>query len=340
MRFQEVLVLAKLLSKEERLQLVISLTQPQESVSNVFTSRCNALINKHESCPLCGGKRHFRYGKMRGSQRFKCKDCNRTFSEYTGTWLDGIHKKSLAEPYMSLMIEHYSLDKIRKQLNINKKTAFDWRHKILSSYEQDTGNQFEGVVESDETFFEHSEKGNRRLKRKARKRGADTKKRGISTDKATVIVSTDRNKSLKMCLSTMGRITKSDIVESFQQPLPKETILCSDGHVSYKGYSKDNNLKHIVLRADLKQYVKKGIYHIQHVNELHNRLKKWIDGTFWGVSTKYLQSYLNWFYMREKLKYESMTTEKMALASLQNVHAIKQYRYNNFSYDMLLATQI
>ncbi|KAA6320456.1 hypothetical protein EZS27_029774, partial [termite gut metagenome] len=42
----------------------------------------------------------------------------------------------------------------------------------------------------------------------------------------------------------------------------------------YKGYSIENNLKHIVLRADLKQYVKKGGYHIQHVNELHNRLKK------------------------------------------------------------------
>jgi transposase-like protein len=159
MRFQEVLALAKLLSKEEQLQLVISLTQSSDSNSGVFTSRCNAFINKHESCPHCGGKRYFRFGRMRGSQRFKCKCCNRTFTEYTGTWLDGLHKKSLAEPYLSLMIEHYSLDRIRKQLNINKKTAFDWRHKILSSYEQDTGNDFEGVVESDETFLIIRKKG-------------------------------------------------------------------------------------------------------------------------------------------------------------------------------------
>jgi len=339
MRFQEVLALAQSLSKEEQLQLVISLTQPHDNDSDVFTSRCKALINKQEACPHCGGRHYFRYGKMRGLQRFKCKDCGRTFTEYTGTWLDGIHKKSLAAPYMSLMIEHSSLDKIRRQLNINKKTAFDWRHKILSSYEQDTGAQFEGVVESDETFFEHSEKGNRHMQRPARKRGTDLKKRGISTDKAAVIVSADRNRSLKMTLSTMGRITKSDIEESFQKPLPAATILCSDGHVSYKGYSKDNNLKHIVLRADLKQHVKKGGYHIQHVNELHNRLKKWISNTFWGVSTKYLQNYLNWFYMREKLKNESITTEKMACASIQNTHAIQQYRYNNFAYSILLTTQ-
>lgn len=339
MRFQEVLALAKMLSKEEQLQLVISLTQSPVSDTGVFSSRCKAFVNKQEVCPHCGGKHYFRYGKMRGLQRFKCKDCKRTFTEYTGTWLEGIHRKSLAEPYMSLMIEHYSLDRICKQLNINKKTAFDWRHKILSSYEQDTGNEFEGIVESDETFFEHSEKGNRQLKRPSRKRGTDPEKRGISTDKATVIVSADRNRSLKITLSTMGRITKSDIEESFQKPLPKETVLCSDGHVSYKGYSKDNKLKHIVLRADLKQYVKKGVYHIQHVNELHNRLKKWIDNTFWGVSTKYLQNYLNWFYIKEKMRNESITTEKMALASIQNAHAIKQYRYNNFAYNILLTTR-
>jgi hypothetical protein len=42
--------------------------------------------------------------------------------------------------------------------------------------------------------------------------------------------------------------------------------------------------------------------------------------------------------MHEKFKHESMTTEKMALASIQNAHAIKQYRYNNFAYEVLMAT--
>jgi hypothetical protein len=194
----------------------------------------------------------------------------------------------------------------------------------LSSIEQDTGNQFVGIVESDETFFEHSEKGSKYSERPARKRGTQLKNRGIGSNKAAVIVSTDRNKHTKLTLSTMGRITKADIKESLQKPLPSTTILCSDGHVSYKGYSMDNNLKHIVLRSDLKQYVKKEIYHIQHVNEMHNRLKKWLDGTFWGVATKYLQNYLNWFYLREKLKGDAMTVQKVMEESLQNLHAIME----------------
>jgi hypothetical protein len=41
-------------------------------------------------------------------------------------------------------------------------------------------------------------------------------------------------------------------------------------------------LKHAVLRADLNQHVKKGVYHIQNVSSIHHRLKKWIDNTFLG----------------------------------------------------------
>jgi len=340
MDYSEIKSLAQTLSREEQLQLAVYLTQANtlESQSQVLHNRCTALINKQEKCPHCGGFQYYRYGKFKESQRFKCKSCGKTFCEYTGTWLQGIHKKELVEDYLTLLVAHTSLYKTSKKLKINKKTAFDWRHKILSSFEQHTGDEFEGIVESDETFFEHSEKGNKHLSRPARKRGTQGKSRGVGHNKASVIVSKDRNKSLKMTLSTMGRITKSDIVESFQAPLNSKAILCSDGHVCYKGYSKDHNLKHVVLRADLKQYVKNGIYHIQHVNELHNRLKKWIDGTFWGVSTKYLQNYLNWFYLREKMKSENITAENVGALSLQNLHALKQYKYNNLAYNMLLAT--
>ena len=340
MNFTEILSLVRTLSREEQLQLAVCLTQSDKTEVQPLAlhSRCSALLNKQEKCPHCGGIHYYRYGKFKDSQRFKCKDCRKTFCEYTGTWLQGIHKKELVEDYLSLMVSHTSLDRTSKKLKINKKTAFDWRHKILSSFEQNTGDEFEGIVESDETFFEHSQKGSKCLNRPARKRGTHAKSRGTGQNKAAVIVSTDRKKSLKMTLSTMGRITKSDIVESFQMPLNRETILCSDGHVSYKGYSKDHHLKHVVLRSDLKQFVKKGGYHIQHVNELHNRLKKWIDGTFWGVATKYLQNYLNWFYLREKLKSENITADKMVSLSFQNLHALKQYRYNNFAYEILLAT--
>ena len=37
-------------------------------------------------------------------KRFKCKDCLRTFTEFTGTWLDGLQKKAHVAKYIELMI--------------------------------------------------------------------------------------------------------------------------------------------------------------------------------------------------------------------------------------------
>jgi FMN phosphatase YigB (HAD superfamily) len=48
-------------------------------------------------------------------------------------------------------------------------------------------------------------------------------------------------------------------------------------------------------------YVKKSIYHIQHVNAYHKRLKQFMD-RFQGVATKYLDNYLNWFRFLELSK--------------------------------------
>lgn len=53
-------------------------------------------------------------------------------------------------------------------------------------------------------------------------------------------------------------------------------------------------LLHETVNERQKQRVKKGIYHIQHANNFHNRLKGWLE-RFQGVGTHYLDKYLYWF---------------------------------------------
>jgi hypothetical protein len=72
--------------------------------------------------------------------------------------MDGLHHKDKIDAYLKLMLEEKSLDKIKGTLSINKKTAFDWCHKIRSSIEQSEKAGVTGITESDETFFLHSEK--------------------------------------------------------------------------------------------------------------------------------------------------------------------------------------
>ena len=342
MDYKEILLSAKKLTTSEQARLVSELLGLIEV--NYLSLRRQQLYDKQSSCPRCESNKYYKYGIDKGSQRFKCKECKRTFTEFTGTWLDGLHLKNVVTQYLELMIEGKSLDKISKILDINKKTAFDWRHKILSSLGQTTGNDMDGIVESDETFFEMSEKGNRHLSRPGRKRGHSNStekgnKRGVSSNKAAVIATADRQGGINLCVSTMGRIGKEDIICSIAGKLPATTILCTDGHISYKSFARDNKLEHVILRADLNQHVKQGVYHIQNVNSIHNRLKKWIDNTFWGVSTKYLQNYLGWFRLNEQLKGSANFTKDFITRTMQDTDTLKRYRYIEASYNWLLATQ-
>lgn len=301
-------------------------------------TRRELLDNKQGNCPHCEHGKYVKYGIDKGSQRYKCKSCKRNFTEYTGTWLARIQRKDKVDAYINLMLQEKSLDKIKSELSINKKTAFDWRHKILSSLEETDKNVFTGITESDETFILFSEKGKRNLSRKGKKRGTKAKTKGISNDHVAVIVTADRAGQKEFSVATLGRIKKKDITKSIGKRISNQTILCSDSHVSYKGFAIDNKLEHHAIRAALKQYVNNGIYHVQHVNSLHNRLKKWLDEKFWGVSTKHLQQYLNWFRMKESLKNTAQPTIEFAKRSILDVNTYKRYSEINQKFVLLKTT--
>lgn len=301
--------------------------------------RRNLLDNKQGCCSHCGHTKYVKFGKDKGSQRYKCKSCNRSFTEYSGTWMAGLHKKDKIDSYLQLMLEEKSLDKIKAALEINKKTAFDWRHKILSSIEQTDRGNFTGITESDETFFLHSEKGNPKIHRKPRKRGGSSSRKGVNNEHMTVIVTQDRRSQIDLTLVTAGRLKKIDIERAIGDRFSNQTILCSDSHVSYKGFAIDNKIEHHPLRSDLKQRVKKGIYHIQHVNSTHHRVKKWIDEKFWGVSTKYLQQYLNWFRLKEMLKQSNQPAKEFAEKTMQDIVAYQRFGQLASRYNEILSTQ-
>lgn len=270
---------------------------------NLLSIREDHLNNKQGSCPHCSSLKYSKDGQEKsGVQRYRCKSCKRSFNAYSGTWLAEINKKDLLVPYLKLMREGLSLEKTGKKLDISKKTAFDWRHKITASLNNVGKGNFKGITESDETFFLHSKKGSKNLSAQARKRGDKATTKGISNEHVAAIVTMDREKSVDLKLACFGRITKGDIEKAIGEKMCEQTVLCTDGHVSYKGFAMDNKLEHHVLRANLKQYVKQKIYHIQHVNSAHSRLKLWINKVMHGVATKYLQNYLNWFRFKEKFK--------------------------------------
>ena len=112
-----------------------------------------------------------------------------------------IHSKEKLDDYLGLIMEEKSLHKIKVALSINKKTAFDRRHKILASLSDTDKDNFTGITESDETFFLNSEKGRTIAHRVSRKRGGLSKARGISDDQVAVIVTQDRKSVLDLTVA-------------------------------------------------------------------------------------------------------------------------------------------
>lgn len=331
------------LSDTERMSLLNELEsirtgEPIAPKSHEF--RRELLNNKQGCCAHCGNNKYVKFGIDKGAQRYKCKSCKRSFTEYTGTWMAGLHKKDKIDDYLELMLQELSLDKIKVSLKINKKTAFDWRHKILSSIEEIDKGDFTGITESDETFFINSNKGMKVRDRSSRKRGSKSTKRGINDEHVAVIVTLDRNNEIDLTVATTGRLKKVDLENAIGERLSPQTVLCSDSHVSYKGFAIDNALEHHPLRSDLKQRVKDGIYHIQHVNSTHQRIKKWISEKFWGVSTKYLQQYLNWFRLKEVLKFSRNYFKEFTKRSMVDVQSKFRFQQIESRYEKLISTHI
>jgi transposase-like protein len=324
------------LSLWERKALLSEIEKETSLHIPILSKRRDLFNNKAGVCPYCNSKKYRKHGIDKGCQRYYCKECKRTFTEYTGTWLSGIHKKELIGDYMKLMEKELSLDKIKKALRINKKTAFDWRHKVLSGYERIDTGLFKGITESDDTFFLESSKGKKVTDRDPRKRGGKASHRGISDEQVAVIVTADRGSEVDLSVATLGRIKKIDIVRAIGDRVSGETILCSDSHVSYKGFALDKKIEHHAIRANLKEYVKQKIYHVQHVNSIDSRLKKWLEYQFNGVSTKYLQKYLNWFKAKEKLKSSNNFLLEFTEKSLESNYSKATYRKISIEYDKLM----
>ncbi|MCM3671979.1 IS1595 family transposase [Mesobacillus maritimus] len=264
-------------------------------------------FSKGFNCPHCKSNGVVRFGKYNGRQRYKCKDCGKTFSDLTNSPLQGTHYPERWLKFIDCMLKGMSLRESSKIVGVHHVTLFYWRHKVLSALEQMQIEQFEGILEVDETYFLYSEKGKRGISdRKSRKRGGVSQFRGISKEQVCVIVGRDRNKNTISKVACMGRIEKSQVEKSLGSHIAGDTILCTDGWRGYKTYAKEKGLEHYRINTKKTGYVIKGLYHIQNVNNYHGRLKQWID-RFKGVATKYLNHYLAWFQFLETIQFEATT---------------------------------
>lgn len=272
---------------------------------------------KRGKCCHCKSENIIKFGFYSGKRRYRCKDCGKTFSEFTGTSVYNIKKKHVWIPFIKLTLENKSIRYIAKQLPISHRTAFLWRHKLLNSLNEIFVKEFKGIVEMDDIYIPFNQKGRRNdfVGKKRRDYRYENKKRGISDQQLSIMVMTDRYYCLDMKTIRMGRFDATDLNRTVNlNRLNDDNIICSDTHRSIESFVKSLNLKHVQIKAFAKEYVKDGIYHVQKVNGLASKFKRWLNGNFINVATKYMQNYLSLFQVAQILNPDEL--ERMLTYSL------------------------
>lgn len=326
----------KTLTQEEKAELALMLNQELKApTTDLFLSSLNS--DQKILCPHCKSNDIYGHGVYKGRKRYKCKDCKKTFNDFTGTAISGIKKTVEFNKYITLVVESVAIRKASSIIGVNMKTIFDWRHKLLSSMSSMNGLAFSGIVECDDKQLDINNKGNRNLNRKPYKRPSDRyTKRGVSNDKVSIMVATDRKGNPTMQIAKIGRIDTSSIENTIGGLIGEDNILCSDSHPSIIAWAKEKQLEHHTFIAS--KHVKDKCYHVQHVNSMDSFYERWIR-RFNGVATKYLNQYLNWFIFLQKVKKSSTQTVDLVRNVISNVSAIKTYRSIKDKYDFLLITQ-
>ena len=197
-----------------------------------------------------------RNGTADGLQRFKCRDCAKTFNALTGIPLARLRMKGKWVAQAEALRDGLTLKEAAERMNVSHPTAFRWRHRFLALPKTVMANALAGIVEADETYFLESHKGSKNLPRLGRKRGGKAKQRGLSTS--------------------------------------KDAILCTDGSRVLAASAKKMGVMHRPVNLAVGIRAVSGVYHVQNVNAYDSRLKGWMQ-RFQGVATKYLESYLDWF---------------------------------------------
>lgn len=243
-------------------------------------------------CPHCGAPDPIRWGQRHEAQRFRCRQCKRTFNLFTGTPLANLSHKQRWLGFAKAMIEGYSVRKSAKVCGIGSSTSFRWRHRFLRLPTEMKPEALSGIAEADETFMLHSRKGERDLPRKPRKRGGKASQRGRSNEQVCILVARDR--SGVATDHVLKGFNTETVRDAMQAALPPDIVLCTDNHPVYCAFANITGITHKAVNLTAHLRVIDNVFHIQNVNAYHSRLKTWMRH-FKGIATKYLPQYLGWF---------------------------------------------
>ena len=303
-----------LLNRQQRLQLLTAL-RPVIGLDSVCETIEKARLATL-ACPDCGGRRHYRHGMRRGLQRYRCRDCNRTFNALTGTPLARLRHREKWLDYSKEMLDSRSVRAAAKAVEVHRNTSFRWRHRFLVGIQRDQPERLTGIAEADELFLLESQKGSRVLDRPARKRGGGAHRRGVSREHDCILVARDRGGQTCSFVTGRAAVTVRQLHRHLRPVLDPHVLLVTDGHRAYRSFARQARIAHAFVNVRLGERVR-GAIHVQNVNAYHQRFRSWL-ARFHGVASRYLPNYLGWLWALDGERIAS--SERLLRAAVRIFH--------------------
>lgn len=161
--FEEMLADIDKLSDEQVSQLMAAL-EVKRTGSQIIKDNIKEDDGTPMACPHCGSISIKKHGKIDGRQRYKCKDCGKTFCETSQTLM--YHSRLAPAQWKGLllgMVQNLPLQAIADTIGTSVPTVWHNRHKVCLALEEiyKEQSEFIDIAECDEFYIPVSFKGKR-----------------------------------------------------------------------------------------------------------------------------------------------------------------------------------
>jgi len=236
-------------------------------------------------CAHCKNENVILYGTYKGKQRYKCKTCGRTFTDFSNSPLNMSHFPDKWPKFIECTIKGLSLRKSAELIKISYVTLFYWRHKFLIALKNIKKTELIGLVEVIDVFQAYSLKGQKGIGYRAPRRSGN-KYKYLSGEKVCIITAIDQSKNVTSRATLNQGFNKKCVEGAIGNLVNKENVLLFNQKPAYSAFCRAKKISFNSSSA------KK--YNIKAVRDYMGNFLHWML-RFKGIASKYMNNYLVWF---------------------------------------------
>lgn len=253
-------------------------------------------------CPHCGCIDVNKFGFFNGKQRYRCKECRKTFNLYTKTLLSWSHYKDKWDSFIATMKQDLSLRKAEDIVGVSYASLFYWRHKIMTMLNEENDERFHGVLELIHTKLKYIDKYRRIY----------SQEEDLCQNVVFAFLY-QRQDRLHSYIFKERRSAK-DFIYDLSDNIDSKSIVCLKSNYPFRYPLKYKNIK----VADKNNYKRVNFFNTEASRKYLGNFIVWIK-MFRGVSSKNLVKYAALF----KTKNVFSNMEAIILSSLREWESLR-----------------